>query len=353
MKIVFLSCHSGVVFRGAETVCDALATHLSVRHEVTVFQPRRFEEERPYRIIEVPVDVGDKTAPRSLLRYIRLDRAYRRMLFFAIRSFWQCLFIKPDVIMPLNGSWITLVAKLYSVVSGAKLVISGQSAVCPDPVTVRIRPDLFVCLSTQNEACVRRMAPRQKTVLIPNGVDLKRFFPAPKTNPYGLQRPIILCAAGPSRYKNVPETIHAVARISNASLLVMGGDAETRELGQRLLGDRFRQKIAPHDQMPAIFNSADLFTLVSESSEAFGVVYLEAMACNVPVIATDDGLRRSIVGEAGSYVANPKDSAEYANALQQALEENWGGKPRRQAARFDWVEIAMQYEAGFAALLGP
>ncbi len=350
MKIVFLSCHSGVIFRGAETVCDALAAHLAARHDVTVFQPKRFAQDRPYRIIEIPVDVGDGTRPRSFLRYIRLDRAYRRMLVFAIRSIFQCVSIKPDIIMPLNGSWITLMAKLYSALSGAKLVVSGQSAICPDPITVKAKPDLFVCLSPQNETCVKQIAPRQKTVIIPNGVDLQLFAPAQKTNPYELQRPIILCAAGPSRYKNVQETIQAVAQVPGASLLVMGGDAETQELGRRLLGGRFRQDKAPHDQMPAIFNSADLFTLVSESSEAFGVVYLEAMACNLPVVATDDELRRGIVGNAGLYVEDPHDIEGYSRTLAAALAAEWGDLPRKQAEKFNWAEIARRYEMEFKVL---
>ena len=188
-------------------------------------------------------------------------------------------------------------------------------------------------------------------MLIPNGVDLNAFAPAPKTNPYGLPRPVVLCAAGPDRYKNVQETIQAVSRLDGISLLVMGGSQETREMGTRLLGARFRQTTAPHDQMPAIFNSADLFTLVSESSEAFGVVYLEAMACNLPVVATDDELRRGIVGDAGLYVEDPHDIDGYSRALATALAADWGNLPRKQAEKFDWDEIARQYELEFKALM--
>ena len=351
MKIAFLSCYSGVVFRGAETVCDALAKHLSDRHDVTVFQPKKFMIDRPYRIVEIPVVVGGGKTPRSVLKYLRLDRPHRKTLYFSLKSIWKCFSIKPNVIIPMNGGWVTLMAKIYSVFSGASLVVSGQSAVCPDPVTLKIRPDLFVCLSQPNEKCVKRIAPKQKTVIIPNGVDLDQFAPTPKTNPYGLPRPVVLCAAGPDRYKNVQETIQAVSRLDGVSLLVMGGNPETQTMGTRLLGSRFRQAKAPHDQMPAIFNSADLFTLVSESSEAFGVVYLEAMACNLPVVATDDELRRGIVGEAGLFIKDSRDTDAYAEALKAALARDWGDHPRRQAESFGWSEIAARYEAEFQALI--
>ena len=80
------------------------------------------------------------------------------------------------------------------------------------------------------------------------------------------------------------------------------------------------------------------------------MVYLEAMACNLPVVATDDELRRGIVSGAGEYVAHPKDIADYAAVLQRALAENWEDRPRRQAAQFDWEKISLQYEAEFATL---
>ena len=351
MKIVFLSCHSGVVFRGAETVCDSLAKCMAQRHEVVVFQPKRFDQDRPYRIIEIPVEVSGRMTARSVLKRLRMDRAYRKMLWFSLRSIWRCLFLAPDVIVPMNGGWVVLMAKIYSWFAGARLVVTGQSAACPDPFTLKMRPSLFVCLSKLTEKHVKKLAPKQNTVIIPNGVDLNLFAPGPKTNPFGLPRPVVLCAAGPDRYKNVPETIQAVARLEGVSLLVMGGNPDTLELGTRLLGARFRQATATHDQMPAIFNSADLFTLVSESSEAFGVVYLEAMACNLPVVATDDELRRGIVGEAGLFVRDPRDIDAYAEGLKAALAKGWGDHPRQQAESFDWREIAARYEAEFQALI--
>ncbi len=353
MKIVFLSCYSGVVFRGAETVCDSLAKSLAKHHEVTVFQPKKFDADRPYRIIEIPRRGGEKKASRTVLRFLRLDQAHREILSFSLRAIGKCLFIRPDIIVPMNGSWVILISKAYSFLSKARLVVSGQSAISPDPLTLKLRPDLFVCLSAQNERGVKEAAPKQKTVIIPNGVDLNAFVPAPKTNPYGLPRPVVLCAAGPDRYKNVQETIQAVSRLEGVSLLVMGGNPETQEMGIRLLGTRFRQAKAPHDQMPAIFNSADLFTLVSESSEAFGVVYLEAMACNLPVVATDDELRRGIVGDAGLYVEDPHDIDGYSQALAGALAVKWGDSPRRQAERFDWSKIVSQYDREFRLLQSP
>ena len=102
--------------------------------------------------------------------------------------------------------------------------------------------------------------------------------------------------------------------------------------------------------MAKYLNACDVFTLVSEESEAFGLVYLEALACNLPVVATDDSLRHELIGDhaairlsaesrragAGVFVKNPVDDEEYARCLEAAARTDWGDKPVKQARKFDW-----------------
>jgi len=102
--------------------------------------------------------------------------------------------------------------------------------------------------------------------------------------------------------------------------------------------------------MPKYYRAANIFTLPSWSYEAFGIVYLEAMASGIPVVATDDELRREIVGDAGILV-DPTDLDSYANALKKALSIDWGNKPRIQAEKFDWDKIAKKYEKLFENLI--
>jgi glycosyltransferase involved in cell wall biosynthesis len=99
----------------------------------------------------------------------------------------------------------------------------------------------------------------------------------------------------------------------------------------------------PFEKMPEIYRMADVFTLPSASSESFGNVLVEAMASGLPVVATDDPVRREIVGEAGIFI-DPTNTDEYAKALQKALDTNWGDAPRRQAEKFSWDSIAQKYE---------
>ncbi|HLD91975.1 MAG TPA: glycosyltransferase, partial [Patescibacteria group bacterium] len=81
----------------------------------------------------------------------------------------------------------------------------------------------------------------------------------------------------------------------------------------------------------------------SNPTESFGIVLVEAMATGLPVVATNDAIRKEIVGDAGLFV-DPTNADEYAKILEKALNTNWGDKPRNQAEKFSWDKIAKSYE---------
>ena len=60
----------------------------------------------------------------------------------------------------------------------------------------------------------------------------------------------------------------------------------------------------PHAELPAVLRAADLFLLTTEPPESFGIVLIEAMACGLPVIASDYPGVRAVVDQAtGRLVA--------------------------------------------------
>ena len=126
-------------------------------------------------------------------------------------------------------------------------------------------------------------------------------------------------------YKRVEESVRAVAKLKKGSLLILGDgplEKEIDELGNKLLGpNKFLRLKVPHSEMAKYLNACDVFTLVSEESEAFGLVYLEALGCNLPVVATDDSLRRELVGDAGLFIKNPENGNEYSCLLQETAQK--------------------------------
>jgi glycosyltransferase involved in cell wall biosynthesis len=101
--------------------------------------------------------------------------------------------------------------------------------------------------------------------------------------------------------------------------------------------------------MPSVYATADLFSYPTSTWESFGIVLVEAIASGLGVVATDDPIRREIVGNAGIFV-DPTDTKAYSEALKEALETNWGDEPRKQAEKFSWDKIAKQYEKLFTDL---
>ena len=99
-----------------------------------------------------------------------------------------------------------------------------------------------------------------------------------------------------------------------------------------------------HDQLPAFYKSADVFSLPSASSEAFGIVYVEALAAGLTVVAPDDYNRRVLIGEAGFYT-NPHNTREYALAIKQAIKSDLKNKAKEQAKKYAWENIVNEYDS--------
>jgi glycosyltransferase involved in cell wall biosynthesis len=308
MKIAFLNKYQNRVSRGSETFVYELSKRLSKNHEVDVV---------------------------SEISYLNLLKK------------------KYDVIIPTNGRLQAIIVRKITWLTGAKMIISGQSGIgWDDKVNLLSFPDVFVALTEKAKEWAKKFNPFVKVIKIPNGVDLAKF--KIKDFRFKNKTKTILCVGAFTKQKRLDLVIKAVAGLKEVSLLIVGGGGEMKQeitdYGLKILGkDRFNVLTVPFGEMPKVYRAADVFTLPSASSEAFGNVLVEAMATNLPVVATNDEQRREIVGEAGILV-DPTDTDEYTKALQKALDTDWGDRPRKQAEKFSWDEIANQYEELFADL---
>lgn len=141
--------------------------------------------------------------------------------------------------------------------------------------------------------------PRTWTV-IPNGIDLDRFTPAPPgTVRAGLRIPPdapVVTVIGHMRYgKGHDVAVEAWPRVlaehPDARLLLAGDGPNLADLRRRVteLGVTDRVVFAgPRDDMPGVLRASDL-VLLPTRIEALPTVLIEAAACGVPVAATDVG----------------------------------------------------------------
>ncbi len=181
---------------------------------------------------------------------------------------------------------------------------------CDDRLNLYALPNTFIALSTKALDWANKINPLVKSVYIPNGVDLDRFTAKPKAKSQKIKT--VLSVGAFTEQKRHELVIRAVSKIKNVKLIIAGGGGDKLEdikiLGEQLLGkNNFEIIQTTNDKMPQIYNKADVFTLASRPSESFGIVIVEALESNLPVVATDDPIRKEIVGDAGLFV-DPTDT---------------------------------------------
>ncbi|OYW46177.1 MAG: glycosyl transferase family 1 [Sphingomonadales bacterium 32-68-7] len=211
--------------------------------------------------------------------------------------------------------------------------------------------DGLVCTNPDFEA---RNRDRWRTALIPNGIDPSRYRDvAADRAGFGLpeDRPVVLMVSALIDTKRVLDGMRAVAALPGVHFAV-AGDGPLRQqvdaLAAEILPGRFTRMTLTADRMPALYRSADVFLHMS-LQEAFGNVYVEAMASGLPIVGHDSSRLRWIVG-ARETLCDTEDAGALAAALGQALQTGQG-TPDPRAEQFAWPSIAASYRRFAAELL--
>lgn len=310
LRIVFLSRYSGSVSRGVETYVEELSKRLSRFNSVEIFSGSESD------------DLG------KVLRG------------------------KFDLVIPTNGRMQSLKVSLGRSFANYKSLISGQAGPGKDDIwnVFVTSPNVYVALTEFEKEYVGKWAWNSKLAKIPNGVDLDKFKPIGDKAKINLQPPIILSVGALEWYKHHELTIKALSKLDFGSLLIVGSGPQLEELNnlsKKLLGEeRFKIVKANYPELPKYYRACDLFTLPSWDREAFGIVYVEAMASGLSVVGPDDSMRKEIIGSAGILV-DVEDAEKFANAIREALNRKWGNLPRQQASKFSWDRVAEDYQKLF------
>ena len=209
------------------------------------------------------------------------------------------------------------------------------------------RVDAFISVSEFTKECFVRWSrvPAAKGLLLPNCVDLTGFAPGEKDpellRKYGLGGRKVLMTLGRlliDRPKGIDEVLELLPELAKevpqiAHLIAGDGPDRNRlaaKAAQLGLGDRvaFAGRV-PESEKAAHFRLADAFVMPGYG-EGFGIVYLEALACGVPVLAsTLDASREALLdGEMGLLV-DPRNRDELRQGLLRVLQQPRGRVPPR------------------------
>jgi glycosyltransferase involved in cell wall biosynthesis len=169
-----------------------------------------------------------------------------------------------------------------------------------------------------------------RTIFIHNGIDPAQFTPDQRVRPDGSDR-YILCVADLQEYKGIDVLLRAATSLleDDPSLTVsIAGDGPLRSTLEDLaasLGIRSRTTFLgkqSQSQVVALMRGCAMLVLPSRM-ESFGIVLIEAMACRVPVVATNVGGIPEIVDhEITGMLAAPENPPALAAAMRRVLTDS-------------------------------
>jgi glycosyltransferase involved in cell wall biosynthesis len=187
---------------------------------------------------------------------------------------------------------------------------------------------------------------------VPEPIDLARWrhaFEAAPELPRGGNS--ILCVAHLYPRKNVATLLAAMTRLSNHAVLRVvgtGPDLARLERLSRDLGLGGRVEFLGHVDFARLageYRRADVFCLPSRQ-EGFGIVFLEAMAAGLPIVAARAAAVPEVVsdGESGILVG-PDRPDDLAAALDRLLSDpaerlRMGEAGRRRAASYEVSRVS-------------
>ncbi len=223
--------------------------------------------------------------------------------------------------------------------------------------TIR-RADMIVadCLTVRDKILKLAPYPADRIAVFPYGVSLDQFHPAPSTlrlrEKLGWQdKKVIINTRSWEPIYGVDTLLQAVRDVSRQDpslrvLMVGGGSLEpwVREF----IGRHGLEAVVhlagrcPHHLLPHYFNEADLF-VSSSYVDGASISLLEAMACRLPVIATDISSNREwVTPGVNGWLVPPGDAGALSAVLVEALanKDRWRSMGEANLAavreRADW-----------------
>ncbi len=225
----------------------------------------------------------------------------------------------------------------------------------PIPLLYRGLPTVAVSESTRDDLVARGLR-AERIDVIPNGIDIDRYTPAPGEKTVS---PSLVFVGRLKEYKRVDLIIDAVARLEGQGLRVeldiLGrGEREgaLRAHAERLgVADRvhFRGFVSEDEKVACLRRS--WIHVLTSPKEGWGISAIEAAASGTPTVASDaPGLRESVVdGRTGRLVPHG-DLGALTHALEGLIRDagerkRMGVEARAFAEGFSWDESANATEA--------
>jgi alpha-1,6-mannosyltransferase len=163
---------------------------------------------------------------------------------------------------------------------------------------------------------------------------------------------LLIYAGRFTQEKKLHVLIEAVRKLGDSYHLVLVGGGDTLPHAPQLTIIPFQRD---QRQLARLLASCDLLVHPGDC-ETFGLIVLEAMACGLPVVATNSGGVAELVDQETGILAEPNSVDSLAGAIEAIYQRDMARMGRaaraKAAGRYDWNEILPQVLGRYDALLG-
>lgn len=365
---------------GSGTYARALASEVGKRHKVAILAPddRPIERAKLYPL-KLPFRVAFTGHPEwpncklytelSNQELLTIKEALTKSVVNAVEDF------KPDLLhihhaFPL--SWVAAAIKdTYNInfivtIHGSELpTLEKDKRYIQSTYDAMLRAKRIVPNSGWTREWFLRIfkgAFHEKSRVIPGGVDIHKFVYSDAgwkqiDRELSLNgRPMVLFSGKLTKYKGVEYLINAAKKI-NGEVVILGDGPERKRLEEKAkqlkLGNVhfLGHKGAGMKSLVPYYSRADVLVAPSVWDEPLGLVILEAMACQTPVVVTrKGGIPLAVKDEYNGYFVRPRNSSEIVEKVNKLLDNDalchkMGQNARKSVEqKFSWEKIAAKFE---------
>ena len=234
------------------------------------------------------------------------------------------------------------------------------------PMQKKVAPQLknIICVSqpSKEDVISEFKVDEKKITVIPNGIDIRTFKPSSIKRSLSFR--IVTTASADIPLKGLRHLILALPRVIRqfplTSLTVIGKSPQKSNLNKLIddldLEDKitFRSGIS-EEEIVKTYHDSDI-AVIPSLYEGFGFGAGEAMACGVPLISTDSGGLKQVIGDAALKI-KPGSVNEIEDGIlklfsEEKIRQNLAEKGReRMEEFFDWKIAALAYIEVFKKII--
>jgi glycosyltransferase involved in cell wall biosynthesis len=208
----------------------------------------------------------------------------------------------------------------------------------------------------------------RRVVVIHNGIELdvwKRVESHATCKAYGIDRDYILFVGRTTRQKGMVHLIDAMKYVDPGVRLVCCTSAPDTQAVEEEIAAKVAEQprclwintLLREEQYIELYSNAALFACPSVY-EPFGIINLEAMACERPVVASAvGGIKEVVVPECTGLLVPPAEPLALAEAINRVLRDrDWARSlglagRKRVEEHFSWTSIAARTKGMYQELL--